>query len=471
MAVHFPRLPLEALRIHPDDRESLAIMEGEGSKAVIVDCTKGAEGDGVRPSMALSAALMLSPQLQSKQRDVVREQAALLKLAEIGYGFTPTVSLESPNSLLLEVEGSAHLFGGITPVRHRARDAFKDVGFAAVTSLAPTPVAALWLAYARQSVSITRSEEIRSVLGRLPVHAIFGSADLLDSFDRLGVKYLVDLFRLPREGLARRFGKDFLRTLDRATGDQPDPRTAWTRPKQLKLHRELPGELIQMAHLEPYIEDMVVEFVRELRRHDAGVDRVKILFKHFQQPATTVTIGSAAPHRDEERWKLLIQNRLANQILIAPALEVQLLSSRFKRYTAQSQDLLGIGKTVSEGMGQLVDLLRARLGRTSIFGVVATQDARPEQAWRVAEPGEELKQPRSTKARPIHILPAPTLLGGRLRYRGATLKIVKGPERIEGGWWAKEAWTRDYYQVVSSRGEKLWVFHQQKQWYLHGLFS
>lgn len=469
--MHFPRLSLEALRIQPDNRAPVAVMEGEGSKAVVVDCTKGAEHGGVHPGMALGAALVLSPQLQSKQRDTAREHAALLKLAETGYDFTPTVSLENPNSLLLEVEGSAHLFGGTTPVRHRARDAFRDVGFAAITSLAPTPVAALWLAYARQSVSVTRPEDIRSVLGRLPVQAIFNSTDLLDSFDRLGVKYLVDLFRLPREGLTRRFGKDLLRTLDRATGEQPDPRTAWARPKQLKLYRELPGELIQMAHLEPYIEGMVAELVSELRRHDAGVDRIKILFKHFQQPTTTVTVGSAVPHRDEKRWKLLVQNQLANQILIAPALEVLLISSRFKRYTAQSQDLLGIGKTADEGLSQLVDLLRARLGRTTIFGVATTRDARPEQAWRAVEPGEDLKQSRPTKARPVHILAAPVLLGDRLRYRGATLKIVKGPERIEGGWWAKEAWIRDYYHVVSSRGEKLWVFHQQKRWYLHGLFS
>lgn len=462
---------MEALHILPDSRESIVVMEGEGSKARVVDCTTGAERSGVRPGIALSAALVLAPQLRSVQREPGQEQAALLKLAETGYNFTPTVSLELPNSLLLEVEGSAHLFGGSTTVRHRARDAFKEAGVTAVASLAPTPVAALWLAYARLGVSVTKAEEIRSALGRLPVQAVFDSPDLLDSFDRLGVKYLVDLFRLPREGLARRFGKDFLKTLDRATGDQPDPRTTWARPKQLKLSRELPGELIQMAHLEPYIEDMVAELVKELRRHDAGVDRIKIMFKHFQQPVTTVTIGSAVPHRDEERWKLLIQNRLANQILIAPALEVHLLSNRFKRYIAQSQDLLGISKTANEGMSQIVDLLRARLGRTTIFGVAVTRDARPEQAWRVVEPGEELKQPRRTKTRPVHILPAPALLGDRLRYRGATLKIVKGPERIEGGWWAKESWTRDYYQVVSSRGEKLWVFRHQKQWYLHGLFS
>jgi protein ImuB len=471
MAVHFPRLPLEALRIPPDGREPVVVMDGEGSKAKVVDCTVGAERSGVRPGMALSAALVLVPQLQSVQRQPAQEQAALLKLAETGYNFTPTVSLEQPNSLLLEVEGSAHLFGGTTLVRNRARQTFKEAGITTVVSLAPTPVAALWLAYARQDISVTRTEDIRSALGRLPVQAVFDSADLLDSFDRLGVKYLVDLFRLPREGLTRRFGKDFLKALDRATGDQPDPRMTWARPKQLKLFRELPGELIQMTHLEPYIENMITELVKELRRHDAGVDRIKILFKHFQQPATTVTIGSTGPHRDEERWKLLIQNRLTNQVLVAPALEVLLISSRFKRYTAQSQDLLGLSKAFSEGMEQLVDLLRARLGRTAIFGMTTTPDARPEHAWRVVEPGEELKQLQRAKTRPVYILPVPVLLGDRLRYRGATLKIVKGPERIEGNWLTKESWTRDYYNVVSSRGEKLWVFHQQKRWYVHGHFG
>ena len=103
-----------------------------------------------------------------------------------------------------------------------------------------------------------------------------------------------------------------------------------------------------------------------------------------------------------------------------------------------------------------------------------TADARPEQASQIIEPGEIGTDERETSMRPIHILPAPVLLNcseGRPRYRGATVTLMDGPERIEGGWWARESWIRDYYQALTTRGERLWIFREGKQWFLHGLYS
>lgn len=474
MAAHFARLPLETKRIALNNADPVAVISGHGSFAAVVDCSYGAQRVGVYPGLALNAALLLVPELQVVERDEATEQAALTKLAEVGCRFTPTVSVEVPDSLLLEVEGSAHLFGGPHTIRSRARDVFRVAGFNATLALAPTPLAALWLSRARQEISVTRHEELRSVLGKLPVRNMAWEPVHQDAFARLGIKQLVDLFRLPREGLVRRFGQEFLETLDRAVGDLPDPRTAWVTPKRVKLNREMPGELIQMAHLTPYIEDMVTELMKELRRFDAGLDRIKILFKHFQQTPTAVIVGSAIPHRDESRWNALIENKLANQTLSAPVLDIQVLSGRFMRYTTQSQDLLGISRVSNEGLSRLVDMLRSRLGRTSVFGMTITQDARPEQAWRNAEPGEEVTGPQLISRRPIHVLVEPLALrssDGHPRYEGATLKLIEGPERIEGGWWSDETWTRDYYEAQSTRGERLWIYRQQKQWYLHGLFS
>lgn len=474
MVVRFPRLPLETKRISLNSADHVAIIGGHGSRTTVIDCTHGAQRAGVHPGLALNAALALSPAMQVVERDEALEQAALLRLAETGYRFTPTVSVEAPDSLLLEVEGSAHLFGGPHGIRARARDVFRLAGFSPTVALAPTPLAALWLSRARQEISVTRLEELRSVLGKLPVRTMTWEPVHQDAFARLGIEHLVDLFRLPREGLVRRFGQEFLEILDRATGDLPDPRAAWVTPKHLKLSREMPGELIQMTHLTPYIEDMVAELVKELRRFDSGVDRIKIVFKHFQQTPTSVIVGSAIPHRDESRWNALIQNRLTNQTLSAPVLDVELLSGRFMRYTARSEDLLGISRATSEGMSRLVDMLRSRLGRTAVYGVTITPDARPEQAWRSAEPGADTVGPRIPTRRPTYLLPTPVGLhcsDSGLRHEGATLTLLEGPERIEGGWWSDEVWTRDYYEAISTRGERLWVFRDQKQWFLHGMFS
>lgn len=474
MAVQFPRLPLESLRIPWNNPNPIGVTSGHGSRAVIVDCTQGALRAGVLPGHALNASLVMAPTLVTVERNEAAEQAALVRLAKTGYRFTPTVSIEAPNSLLLEVEGSAHLFGGPHGIRLRARDTFRIAGYHPTVALAPTPLAALWLARARQEITVTQYEELRSVLGRLPVRTVAWEPIHQDAFARLGIERLVDLLRLPREGLLRRFGQEFLDTLDRALGEMPDPRNAWVTPKRVKLNREMPGELIQMAYLTPYIEDMVTELVKELRQFDASVDRIKILFKHFQQTPTSVTVGSAIAHRDEGRWNALIQNKLANQVLAAPVLDVQLLTGRFLRYTAESQDLLGISQASRENLSQLVDMLRSRLGRTAVFGMTVTPDARPEQAWRSTEPGDVVKGPQVFLDRPIHVLSAPLALqtsAGRPRFEGASVTLVEGPERIEGGWWSEEGWIRDYYQAVSTRGERLWVYRQQQQWFLHGKFS
>ncbi|HEV7165179.1 MAG TPA: DNA polymerase Y family protein [Gammaproteobacteria bacterium] len=473
LAVHFLHLSLEALRIAPMDGEPAAIMEGVGAKSYVWDCTAGAKRHGVQRGQLLTTALVLVPTLKTVERDTAAEQAALIRLAALGHNFTPTVSLEA-GSLLLEVEGSAHLFGGPFGVMLKARQAFHAEGFDAGVALAPTPVAALWLAQADLSISVTGREELRSVLGKLPVHALPWRHETNDAFSRLGLKHMADVFRLPRDGLAKRFGKDFVQTLDRAVGRLPDPRTSWQEAKRCRFERELPGEFIQMDHMRPYVEGMVDDLTRELLAHDAAVNRLKLVYKHWHQPATSIVVGSAIPYRQAGRWLELIHGRLANLTLPAPVHEIQLFSGRFMPYRAINLDLLGGKPETQDSLQRLTDLLRSRLGQKAVFGVTTTSDARPEQAWRNAEPGTEVADGHTPQTRPIHVLPAPVLLdvGSKgPRHQGATLTLIEGPERIEGGWWANESWTRDYYEAISTRGERLWIYRQDKQWFLHGFFS
>ncbi len=474
LAVHFPHLSLEALRIQPASPDSVAIIDGTGTKTCVWECTKGASRKGVHPGQLLNAALALEPHLRTVTREVAAEQGALVRLAQVGHNFTPTVSLESPSSLLLEVEGSAHLFGGIDGILQEVKNAFAKQGFMPVVALAPTPVAALWLSRAGIEIPVTNREQLRSTLGKLPMQAIVWPKRTADAFNRLGLKYMTDVLRLPRDGLTKRFGKEFVQTLDRALGRLPDPRSSWHAPKRCKFTRELPGELIQMDHMQPYVDGLIDDLAGELRSHDAAVNRVRLVFKHWHQPSTTVLVGSAMPYREARRWHELVHGRLANLMLTAPAHEIQLLSGRFLPYGAVNLDFLGNRDEYQESLQRLVDTLRARLGRKTVFGVAATDDARPEQACCSVEPGEPTKTGREATSRPIHMLPSPVPLktsDGRPRYRGATVTFLEGPERIEGGWWAREVWVRDYYEALSSRGERLWIFREHKLWFLHGLYS
>lgn len=474
MAVHFPRLALQASGISPQDSEPVALVEGQGQKAFILDCTDGATCRGVQHGQLINSALALAPALKIVARQNAVEQTALRRLAKLGYNFTPSVSLESPASLLLEVGGSTHLFGGASDLVAQARGNFAKSGFMPTLALAPTPIAALWLARAKFEISITQRSELRSVLGRLPIQVIAWSKESWNSFDRLGIKHLIDVFRLPRDGLARRFGKDFVRTLDRALGQLPDPRSFWHGPKCCRLNRDLPGELTRIDHILPYVDSMVENLDSELQGHDAAITGMKLVFRHRHQPPTIVLVRSSVPYRQASCWMELIRAKLTDLTTLAPVHEIQLVSDRFMPGTAVSFDMFGGRTSTRESIQRLVDLLRSRLGPQAVFSMTANADFRPEHTFRSVEPGETSPQSRCGLPRPLHLLPAPVLLrfsGGRLRHRSSVLNLLTGPERIEGGWWAQEHWIRDYYQALSSSGVRLWIFHEGRQWFLHGLYS
>src|SRR5579863_8745050 len=69
MAVHFPRLPLEALHIPPASRILLALTEDKGRNAHICERTEGAARVGIRIGQTPATALALVPSLKLKSRE------------------------------------------------------------------------------------------------------------------------------------------------------------------------------------------------------------------------------------------------------------------------------------------------------------------------------------------------------------------------------------------------------------------
>ena len=89
IALHFPRLALEALPPAPASPEPWAITDG----ACVLVCNRQAQARGVRDDMRLSAACALVPELRHRPRDTDAEAVALDTLAAWAGRFTPNVSL------------------------------------------------------------------------------------------------------------------------------------------------------------------------------------------------------------------------------------------------------------------------------------------------------------------------------------------------------------------------------------------
>jgi protein ImuB len=156
--------------------------------------------------MSLSAATALVPTLIYRARNLEIETAALEQLATWAGQFTSAVSLQPPNGLVLEIEGSLKLFGGIRPIIAAVKRGCAEMGYAVSLACAPTITAAWLLARARAEKIIVGRIAIRDALSPLPVAALDCDARKLDAFASIGIRLVGELLALPRDGVAQRFG-------------------------------------------------------------------------------------------------------------------------------------------------------------------------------------------------------------------------------------------------------------------------
>src|SRR3954471_10208645 len=136
--------------------------------------------------------------------------------------FTPRVSLEPPQALLAEVQGSLRYFGGFEGLLAELRAGLAQTGFEASLAAAATPRAALW----------------RARGGGGPLEDLTVENDFLKS---IGVSKIRQLLQLPRDGLAKRCGQALMDDLDRALGALPEPRQFFLPPARFDASLELPG--------------------------------------------------------------------------------------------------------------------------------------------------------------------------------------------------------------------------------------
>ena len=83
--------------------------------------------------------------------------------------FTPWVSIEMPNALLLEIRGSVKLFGSLAALHADIDAVWSGLKLRAQSSTAPSTLAALWLARAGQKELIEDPGVLAGRLAKLPV--------------------------------------------------------------------------------------------------------------------------------------------------------------------------------------------------------------------------------------------------------------------------------------------------------------
>lgn len=477
LALYLPRFPLEVLGAQRAAVLPVAVTAGTGSGSVVVAADTHAVRAGVRAGMSASAACALVPNLILASRDEAAEAAALEGLAAWAGRFTSFVSLVSPHGLLLEIGGSLALFGGLDALLARIRHAIDALGYSARFGVAPTPLGAWLLARAGLEEPVTAVHRLPACLAPVPLECLDLPARIEESLRGVGVKRFGDCCRLPRDGVARRTDAQLLATLDRALGRRADPRLPYTPPPTFERRLSLPGEVRDTETLLAGAERLLRELAGYLQTRAGGVQALEWHLAHRRGPATRLTIELVEPSRDAAHLLLLLRERLARVELAEAVVYLGIRVRDILPLAPANPDLYG-----EEGVGggdwhALVERLRSRLGREAVQGLALVADHRPERAWRCCPPGRDsgdptLRYPR----RPLWLLDPPEILSTQAGdpWLDGKLHLVRGPERIESGWWDGNDIARDYFEALHPSGTCYWIYRElreRRDWYLHGVFA
>jgi protein ImuB len=387
------------------------------------------------------------------------------------------VVVASPAEVLLEIEGSLALYGGLKRLWAAVDEGLKALGYAAALACAPTPLAAQWFARAGLSVRLRHSDALRTSLAELPVHVMDLEADALDVLMNVGATTIGDCLKLPRDGLSQRCGPELCEKIDRAFGLRPDPRPFFTPPSVFKAAQPLPAPAHEAEMLLFCARRMLVELCGYLAASLRGVQRLTFSFAHHKGEPTRVALSLVQATRDADHLTNVLRERLDRTMLPEAVTDILLESELMLPLDASSQSFLPDSARHEEAAAHLIERLRARLGEEAVVGLTRAADHRPERAWRACEPGSrDAGTLASFARRPLWLLakPRPLMESGDVPCYDGKLALLAGPERIESGWWDGHDVLRDYFIASNCADALLWIYRERSaggRWFLHGFFA
>ncbi len=466
LALHFPQLPIDRQGQGGAD-EPRAVVLHEGSRRRILACNAVAAAHGIRPGQALKNAYDMVPALITSDHDEQQQLAHLEQLTLWALHYSSLVSPEPPDTILLEIQASLTLFGGLEALLERVHDDVRQQQLALSTAIAPTPAAAMLFARAGVHRQLLDRQSLAETLASVPVGWLPLNDFTLKGLRQSGLQTVAELTALPAAALTRRFGSPCTDLLYKLDGRLPDPRTAYQPAEVFFSALDLPLEAPDTQALSFPLNRLMNALGGYLRSRDLGVRHLQLQLDHHRGPTTRVDLKFLDATANTRHLFRIASERLSNLVLDSPVIRLGLESTELADLQREGRDLFMKSQAGGSTIEQLMDRLSARLGREALYTPATGEDHRPEKAWLTALLDRQTP-PGHWPARPLWLLREPIPLN-----QSVTLQTL--PERIENGWWDDTDVRRDYFIATTADGAYYWVYRQRRtsdeRLWLHGLFS
>ncbi|MBN9512320.1 MAG: DNA polymerase Y family protein [Alphaproteobacteria bacterium] len=498
-----------------------------------------ARAAGLRPHMRLADARALLPDLVTTAGEPQADHRLIETIANWCDRYTPWVAIDplggalaeegmeacsaggfgGDAGLLLDVTGCTHLFGtGEAGERALLADLTQRLSrhdFSCRAAMADTAGAAWALARfaERQADLFCSRHNQRAALAALPVEGLRLDASILETFLKLGLRRIGDLYPMPRAPLARRFGDQPLARLDQALGTLAEPIEPRRPPPAFRTRLAFAEPIGRPEDIAAATSRLLAALCRQFEQASVGARKLEIALYRVDGSVDRTSIGTSRPNRDNPKLMKLFEEKLGEldagfgvELMILGAPEVEAWNGTQDALPDQNAPAVPAGV---DGTIDLADRLALRLGAENVVRLLPRDSHLPERVQVAASVGTKpaatgawarvagLKGARPTRLlqrpEPVDVMaPVPDDPPRHFSWRQHKHRIVRaeGPERIADEWWrprpdgsrppaGEMPLVRDYYRVEDDDGGRFWLFRDgaykvaangqpTARWFLHG---
>jgi protein ImuB len=472
----------------------VALIERQGGAMRIAAPDAQARALGLACGMALADARARIPGLATVPHDPAADAALLERIADDCERYTPSIALDPPDGLILDITGCAHLRGGEAALTGQISARLSHSGLDHIIATAPTPDRARALARHGET---------------LPVAALEPDAAQAAALRRAGLHRVADLAARPRRIVAARFGLPLVTRLARILGEEDARITPRRSLPAISVLRRLSEPVGSSGLILSILGDLVRDACGQLRERDEGGRRFAARLFRSDGAVHQLTVETGQPVRAPGPVLRLFEERidsLADPLDPGFGYDAVRLDVPHTEPLLPGQAALEHETVAGPPAAEMLDRLAVRLGGERVRRLAAGNSHIPELAgftlpasrpalpfaWPAPEAGEPPLRPLLLfdPPQPVDVIAeVPDGPPRTFRWRRRLHEIVahEGPERIASEWWkrhdghspGKGGLTRDYYRVEDSEGRRFWLFRHglygtEKAfpgWYLHGRFA
>jgi protein ImuB len=487
--------------------QAIALISGTPPLWSVVVANSAALDAGIQLGMTKSQAAEFRG-VQVCHRSESQERAAHVAMLDAAWSVSPRVEDTAPDTIVLDLEGLASLFGSGESIAAELARRVSAIGLNPNIAIASQIEVAILAARGFPGITVIPEGEERRKLSGLPVDVLAASTEILEILERWGVGTLQALSALPVLQLSERLGQEGVRLHELARGARQRSLVLAQLTSRFEEELELDDAVEELEPLSFVLGRLLDQLCARLEMRALAARAIHVSFElapSFEKDFQTLTEGTrkkAAAKRYTKTLTLPVPLRNSKTLLKLLRLQLQAdpPSAPIEKITISADSaapriaqnglfvprapdpekleltIARLAKLVGEnnvGSPELLDTHRPENFRMTRFS------GSPEQNKRIRKKIESASlqglKPKEISSRTWGVKSTPpkekaNALSGfrvlrpalpvsvelreeqpaRVCLRGEYGKVVaaSGPWRSSGDWWQEDAWHQDEWDLA-----------------------